>query len=366
MPVDPKEHIRRVIRISDRPEPQKNLVRLDKNERIMPFSEDSFQALLGTLSSEDLTGYPEPEPMYDAVADWAGVRRECILLTGGSDQAIKSVFEVYVEAGDTIVLPRPTFAMYGVYADMFGARRRELRYTRQLVLTADAVCGAIASDVKLIALPNPNSPTGTVFGRADLERILACARDHGALLLVDEAYYPFSPETALPLIERYDNLVVTRTFSKACGLAGVRLGFMVSALGNIDYLRRVKPMYEANGLALKLGRFLIESSHLIRDYVADAAAGKAFLQQRFGSVGRPFDSAGNFLLVRLPPEVDIPRLVAGLKARGFLIKGPFSDEPLTDCIRITTGPAGLMAEFWKAFQDVFPSAVVGPRSTEGA
>jgi len=359
----PKAHIKRVERIPDRFEPRQGLVRLDKNERVIPFPKDTLDALLRTLTSGDLTAYPAVEPMYRLIAEWLDVPRECVLLTSGSDQAIKSVFEVYVEAGDVVALPRPTFAMYGVYCGLFGAVKRELTYDRDLTLGVDSVCRAITSEVKVVALPNPNAPTGTLFGALEMEAVLQQALKHNALVLVDEAYFNFSSVTMAPYIDRYDNLVVTRTFSKACGLAGVRLGFILSAPANIDYLRRVKPMYEASGVALKIGEFMIRNSRLIQEYADAANEGLAFLKERFRTVGHPFDSVGNFLVVRMPSDVDIPKLVSDLKEEGFLIKGPFSDEPLRDCIRVTTGPVSLMSEFWKAFESVYHRL---PRTKEAA
>ena len=353
MPVPPKAHIQRVVRIADRPESRGNIVRLDKNERVLPFPEETLKALLGALSANDLTAYPAPEPTYEAIADWMGVSRDQILLTGGSDQAIKSVFEVYIEPGNAVLMPRPTFAMYSVYCGMFEAVQCDLEYTHDLMLDTDAVCRAIRPEVKLVALPNPNSPTGTLFTLKQIEAILDRASRQNAIVLVDEAYYPFSDITAVPLIDRFDNLIVTRTFSKAYGLAGARLGFVVSSPVNIDFLRRVKPMYEANGIALKLGRLLVENFGIVQDYVNATNQGKKFLKEKFRNIARPFDSEGNFLVVRLEPEVDIDQLIHRLKNKGFMIKGPFSDGPLKDCIRITTGPVHLMADFWSAFETVY-------------
>jgi histidinol-phosphate aminotransferase len=363
--IRPRAHIDSVVRLVDRNQPAGELVRLDKNERVSPFSDVDLQAMRECLTTQALSGYPDFDLFYDELAEWAGVAREMLLLTGGSDQAIKSVFETYVDPGDVVLLPRPTFAMYGVYCGLFQAHRRELHFTRDLELSADSVCEALRPGVRLLALPNPNAPAGTIFGTGALARILERAESSGTLVLADEAYFGFSEVTSIPLVARFGNLVVTRTFSKAFGLAGVRLGFIVSSAPNIDRLRRVKPMYEASGVALALGQYMIRNDTVVSDYTRAANEGKCYLKERFRTVGRPFDSEGNFLVVRMPPGVDIERLVAEIRQRGFLIKGPFSDAPMTDCIRITTGPVDLMAQFWTVFEQAMATVKASAPAGEG-
>lgn len=354
-PIPPRRHLESVVRLQDSGGPRGDVVRLDKNERVEPFGALELEAMRCCLTASDLSAYPDFDAFCREIAAWVGVDRDMVLVTAGSDQAIKSVFETYVDPGDTVVVPCPTFAMYGVYCEVFQADRRDLFYTRDLELSAETVCEALRPGTRLLALPNPNAPTGTLFDTKALEAILGRAAACGTLVLVDEAYYGFSEVTAVPLVERFWNLVVTRTFSKACGLAGVRLGFMVSAAPNIRELRRVKPMYEASGVAMRLGQFILRNDHLVRDYARAANEGKAFLKARFEGVGQPFGSECNFLVVRMPPDTDIARLVARVREAGFLIKGPFSDDSMQGCIRITTGPVPLMERFWKAFETVYAS-----------
>jgi histidinol-phosphate aminotransferase len=164
--------------------------------------------------------------------------------------------------------------------------------------------------------------------------------------------------TAFDLVPRYENLVVVRTFSKAAGLAGVRLGYMLTQPQNADFLRRVKPMYEINGLALRLGQYLIRNDHLLYEYAKQANEGRKYLQREFSRLGgRPFESHANFVVCRLPPGSNIPGLVSALRDRGYLIKGGFSEPPLADCIRVSTASPATLEGFVRVFELIYKEFV---------
>lgn len=352
--IEPRKVITEVVRVADRAEARERFVCLDKNERVDPFPDSVVQEFLSSLSPQDLSHYPVLEPFYEELAAWLGVPRDWLLLTGGSDPAIRHVFEVYANPGDIGVMLHPTFAMYDVYARLYGVQPRRLSFDQDLRLTADQVIAAIDSQVRLVFLANPNAPTGTVFSVGDLARIIEAAERRNAMVLVDEAYYYFHDETALELVKRFPNLVVTRTFSKAGGLAGARLGFLVGQPKTVDYLSRVKPMYEINGFAMKLGRHLIRHTELIWDYAKAANEGREYLGKVFHDLGlRVFESHANFVVARPPAGTDIKKLVATLRERGYLIKGPFGDPPLTDCLRVTTASVPVMTAFAAIFAEIY-------------
>lgn len=356
--IEPRPEITTVVRVADRVEAREEFVCLDKNERVDPFPEAVTREMLACLSPRDFSQYPVLEPFYEEVAAWLKVPRDWLLLAGGSDPAIRHVYEVYGRPGAVGVVLHPTFAMYDVYARLYAIRLRRLEYDRELRLSANQVIAALDDDVRLVLLANPNAPTGTAFTVEELGRITEAAARRGALVLVDEAYCYFYEPTALDLVARYTNLVVTRTFSKAGGLAGARLGFLVSQPRNIDFLNRVKPMYEINGVAMRLGQYLIRHEHLLWDYARSANEGRGFLAKAFAELGlKVFTSQANFLVARPPAGVDIRKLVAALRERGYLIKGPFGDPPLTDCLRVTTASVPIMEAFASVFATVYCAQV---------
>lgn len=355
--VEPKEQLKNVVRIHDSTETRLNLNRLDKNERTIGYPEEIIKEMFSYITPDLLTAYPEPEPLYQKLSSWLGISRESILLTFGSDGAIKSVFETYVEKGDEVVIVTPSFAMYPVYCDMFGAVRREVFYNEDLSLPIEKIIKSINPKTKLIAFPNPNHPIERVFTDRELIEIFEKAQEFNTLVLIDEAYYHFHPETAVRFIQRYDNLVVARSFSKACGLASIRLGFVVSDPRNIENLFKVKPINEVSGVAIKIGEFLIDNDFLVKEYVEEVHAGRRYLIREFERMQlKTFGRHANFLLVELPESLNVEEFVASLKGEGFLVRGPFK-PPIKRHIRITVGPVWQMEKFMDAFKKVYYRSV---------
>jgi histidinol-phosphate aminotransferase len=286
---------------------------------------------------------------------WPGIERDWLLLTGGIDAAIRGVFETYGAPGKHVALPDPTFAMYSIYARIFEMPIRALEYDEDLVLSKEAIIDALDDDVRLLALPNPNSPTGTIFSKEDLAEFLSAAASLDVLVLIDEAYYYFSRITAAGLIADFSNLVVARSFSKAAGLAGTRLGYTMAQEAVAENLRRVKPMYEISGLALRFGEFVVRNDHLILDYARTANEGREHLSDVLARLGcRVFESHTNFVVARPPSNTEIAGLGKALRQRGHLIKAGSADGPMRDCIRITTASVATLEPFVEALRELFP------------
>lgn len=275
---------------------------LDKNENTDPAIVALVAGLLGDIPAAAAVGYPDAAPVYGKLAAHLGCDARNLLFTAGSDGAIRLTFEAFVSPGDTVVLTRPSFAMYDVYALAFGARTIHVDHQPsdtgpQAPLTA--LLETIARErPRLICLPNPDSPTGTALSPGDMERVIMAAGDAGSVILVDEAYYPFHPETCLPWIGRFPHLVVTRTFAKAWGLAGARIGFAAAHPDMAAILHKMRPMYEVNGLGLALAGRMLDHQDAVTAAVARLNDGRDWFSARMGALGlRTAPSAGNFMHV---------------------------------------------------------------------
>ena len=182
--------------------------------------------ILLEISPLALASYPESGELYRKLGQWINVNPECLLLTPGSDGAIRLIFETFVEQNDLVVHTFPTFAMYSVYCKMFGAKTWLVEYRWTEVgpsLDLETIFEILRHHKpKLLCIPNPDSPTGTVVFPEVLREILAECESAGTVLLLDEAYHPFYEESAVPWIENSRNLIIARTFSKAFGVAGLR------------------------------------------------------------------------------------------------------------------------------------------------
>lgn len=275
---------------------------LDKNENLDAALEAVLRGVLLELPVRALNTYPEAGETYRKLAKWLDVAPEQLLLTPGSDGAIRLVLEAFVEQGDAVVHTSPTFAMYPVYSQMFGADAHPLEYAKTdkgPYLDPQVILDALRNyEPKLLCLPNPDSPTGTTLASDILREILTVCEGTGTLLLLDEAYHPFYEWTAVPWTETSRNLVVARTFAKAWGAAGLRIGYAVAHPETIALLHKMRPMYEVNTLAVEFMSKMLDRSDEMMKSVVRINEGKRYFQKEMQSLG--FDvlpTAGNFLHV---------------------------------------------------------------------
>lgn len=331
---------------------RRGYIGLDRNERVGPLPDWFVEKLRSSLDSDLLTTYPNVDDLHAELAEATGLPAERLLVTPGNDPVIKSLFQAFVRPGDRIVTLDPSYAMYRVYARMFGAEAVTIGFDRTLEVDLDGLVAAIEPGVKLVLIANPNQPTGTVLGEDALRAVLDQAAGAGALVLADEAYTFFSPSsTALPLVEEYPNLLVARSFSKA-GFAGVRIGFVAGASEVVRALFTVRSAAEVNAIAIICARLLLAHPEVGADYAVEVAEGAALLGDRARALGlAPLPTNGNFMQIRLPAGLDPAAVVAALERRKWLIKGPFRDTCLEGCIRVTLGPPALMASFADALDE---------------
>src|SRR4051812_36065185 len=223
---------------------REGLVGLDRNERLAPLPDDVLAELRAAIDSDLLTRYPSTDELYDELAVHLGLARERLLLTPGSDGAVRALHHAYVSAGTRTAMVAPSYAMYPIYGEMFDGTPVQVHVDERLQVDGDALLEAIGNETRLVLLARPNQPTGTLLGEDVLEQVLVRAASVHALVVVDEAYNPFSGTTVLPWLERHPNLVVLRTFSKAWGMAGLRVGVVCAEPEVVRTLYKVRSAYD--------------------------------------------------------------------------------------------------------------------------
>ena len=343
--IQAKRPVRDVTRPAPQSEFRSTIERLDANERTTPFSDEEFARLLATLTPYDIVAYGELEPFYRKIVSWLDVPRDRVLLTAGSDTGIRAIFETFVEQGDEVIILVPTYAMFSVYSRMFGAVERNWTYGPGLTLDIDKMIADIRPETRLVVIANPNH-TGAVISEEELLKIAAATRERQALLLVDEAYHHFYPQSFVEHIDEFDNLIISRTFSKAFGLAALRIGLLSANPNLIKELYRVKLVHEISGMAAKIGQFMLDNPHIMESYVEDVNAGKEYLYTELPNLGcEVLRSEANFVFFKLPDLVDGRLLVTELQSDGIYIKGPFDADPFEGHLRVTVGPEKQMHAF---------------------
>lgn len=237
---------------------------LDQSERILPFSEESFKKFINSLNQKDFLLYPNLNEFYSFVESFYGVGKNKTFVSDGSDSAIKSVFEAFVTPNSNIVTTNPSFPMYGIYSQLYQSETKTVNYDENFKLKITDIIKKVDKNTSLIILANPNSPFGDYYKFSDIKKIL----ELNIPTLIDEAYIEFSNKKSLiEKIDEYDNLIVSRTISKAMGGAGVRCGFIFSSERNIEIISKFRKMYEVTGPTIKYFKFLIDNYDEVDTYI---------------------------------------------------------------------------------------------------
>lgn len=308
-------------------------LRLDFNENTFACSPRVLEAL-ARISRGDLTRYPEREPVEQRVAAHLGLYPQQVLLTNGVDEAIHVLCQTYLDAGTEILLPVPTYTMYEVYASATPALVVSVPASDAFQLPLTAVLAAITPATRLIAIANPNSPTGQVAQRDDLLRIIDAA-PHAAIL-IDEAYFHFYGDTVLDLVGRVPNVIVARTFSKAYGLAGLRLGVLTASEDQMQWLRRAISPYSVNSVALTCLAAALDDEDYLRWYANEVLASRSVFESALQRLGVPYwPSQANFVLVNIGPKHR--DFVAAMRTKAVLVRDRSADPGCDGCVRITLG-----------------------------
>lgn len=308
-------------------------LRLDFNENSSGCSPRVLEAL-SRINGDLLSKYPERDPVEGIAADFLGLQREQVLLTNGVDEAIHLVCETYLEPGDEALIVVPTFSMYEIYALATGADVLAIPARKDFEFPTAAVLTAISEKTKLIAIANPNNPTGKVVPRERLIDIIEEAPE--AAVLIDEAYFEFYGHTLMDLVGKYENLFIARTFSKAYGLAGFRVGVLAGNAAQMKLVRRVSSPYNVNGVALACLPEALADREYVAGYSAEVRSGRRRLEQEFTHLGIQYwPSHANFVLARFGEFRK--SFVEAMRARGILVRDRNSDPGCEGCVRITVG-----------------------------
>jgi histidinol-phosphate aminotransferase len=329
-------------------EGRQGMLRLDFNENTIGPSPQVLEYVRQIAQGELAATYPEYNDARPELARFFNVDPENFTFTNGTDEAIQMVVSTYVDPGQEVLLMRPSYAMYRFYAEVAEAQVYELDYHPDtLSFPVDQMLETISQNTRAILLANPNNPTGTLISRRSIEKILQ--RAENCAVFIDEAYFEFSGTTVLPLILKYDNLFVSRTFSKVYGLAGFRVGCLFSSAGNTRFLRKAQSPYSVNTLAIEAARAAIRDQEYVQNYVTEVLAARELMRVELEKLHLPYyESDANFLLVHFGE--DLSRVLSGLREEGILIRDRSHEIP--GAARITIGTREQMDQLLTALREI--------------
>ena len=282
--------------------------------------------------------YPDPQQkdLKSVLAKRRGVLVENILLGNGSDEILDLIYRAFCEpAKDNVITLPPTYGMYKVLAETNNINNREVLLTKDFQPDVPKILKAADQDTKLLFFCSPNNPTGNSFDKYKIESIL---NDFSGLVVIDEAYIDFSnQESWLSKLDRYPNLIISQTLSKAYGLAGIRLGICYASKDIISILNKIKPPYNVNELTQKKALKRILQPDIIKNEISAILAEKkklinALLKAKF--VSNVYPSDANFIMI----EVDnANKRCNELITKGFVIRNRSTQPLCSNCLRITIG-----------------------------
>jgi histidinol-phosphate aminotransferase len=312
-------------------------VRLHLNENTGGCSPRVLDAIK-RLSATDISAYPSYTALVRATAVHFGVDPDWVLLTNGLDEGILMAAVGHISLrrihdAETII-PLPAFDPYPNATAAAGAAAIRIPPGPDFAFPTEAVIAAVTPRTRMIFLNTPNNPTGQLIPVEDLTRIAAAAP--GAIVLIDEAYIEFGGTTFLPELRRHPNVLVGRTFSKAYGLAGMRVGVLIGQPAALDPVRAVTLPFNINAVAMVATQAALEDRDFLPRYAAQVAESRERLYEACRRLGLQFwESAANYVMVRVGDAA--PRVVQGLAAHGIHVRDKSKDPYTPGCLRITAG-----------------------------
>ncbi len=312
-------------------------IKLDQNENPFGVPESLRDEILRRLSARDWSRYPDFQMQHltARIAEYAGVPAEQVVVGNGSNSLIQALFWVALAPGDRMVVTEPTFSLYAQFARMLGAEVAVCRLRADtFALPVDDLRQAIADPrVKMLVLCSPNNPTGNRFSLAEIE---ALAAEFDGLLVLDEAYREFSEQDARPLLERFENVVLLRTFSKAFALAGLRIGYLLAAPVLCEQVKKARVPYSVNLMAETAADVCLDHLDVLQKRIREIVRLREELLQSLARMQRirAFPSDANFVLIR----TDEPkRLFQFFLEDGILVRDVTGYPMLEQCLRISIG-----------------------------
>lgn len=330
----------------------RSYVKLNTNESPFPPAPAVLAAVDGEVKNLNLYPDPEGRALREKLAERYGVKPENVFLANGSDELLSFAFMAFCDRERPVAFPAISYGFYPVYANLYQVPYTEIPLREGFVLAAEDYCGLNRN----IVLANPNAPTGRAIPVCDIEEIVRTNPNH--VVLIDEAYIDFGGESCLPLIQKYDNLLVCQTFSKFRSLAGGRLGFALAGRGLIEDLEKIKystNSYNVNRLTMAAAAATLDSSDYYTENSKKIQANRAYTTEELSRLGfETLPSVTNFIFTRCP-KLDGGRLYQALKSKGVLVR--HWDKPeIAGWCRVTIGTREQMDIFLDKVREIIKEA----------
>ena len=345
-----ENNIRRVVPYTPGEQPkQQNIIKLNTNENPYPPA-PGVREVLTQFDTDLLRKYPDPnaQVLVDAIAENYGVNPKQVFVGVGSDDVLSMAFMTFFNSDKPVLFPDVTYSFYDVWADVYRIPYKQIPLTEDFRIDPDDY----RQENGGIIFPNPNAPTGVLESLELIEEILKANPD--SIVIVDEAYIDFGGQSALPLLEKYENLLVVQTFSKSRSMAGIRIGFAIGSEKLIGYMNNVKfsvNSYTMNHLTIQCGAQAIRDDAYFREMTGRIIATRENAKKRLTALGFTFpDSMSNFIFAS-HRSADAGKIFEALKSRGIFVR--YWNKPrISNSLRITIGTDAEMEQLYAALTEI--------------
>jgi histidinol-phosphate aminotransferase len=296
-----------------------NKIRLEKNERVSSYEKKFFSKIKSNLRSEHISAYPEVEEIYKLLAKRLSISSDKLVITAGSDLAIKNCFELLISPGDEVITLNPTYGMVDIYSELFQAKQIKISYDKNLNLDVKKILLRINKKTSLIIIANPNSPTGTILKDKDILKILKLSKKTNSYVLIDECYFGYYNKSCLKYIKNFNNLIISRSFSKI-GLAGCRIGYLVASKNTAKMLYKFRPFYEITSFSCMVLKEILKNKKIFENYIRET----------------------NFILLKFSKKLIKDKIKDIFSKNNVLVLGEGKIKEGNKVLRITLGPRKYM------------------------
>lgn len=325
--------------------------RFDMNENPEGLPEAFVASVIKEITPEFLSIYPEPDRFTNKYAAFIGAKYENILTTNGSDMAIRYLFETFGEKGKEVLTVSPSFEMYGVNCSILGYKHVTVGYESDFTIQIEKVIAAITNDTRIVVLLNPNNPIGNVYTDLELQQVIKKTKEVGAVLIIDEAYHYFHPDTFLNYALEEEHVILLRTFSKLFSLAACRLGIIISNPKIIHYVKNARLTFDVNAIALLFAERILDHPELVDELIRVEKEGKQYaLEELRKREYKCLDCRGNFIFIW--PRHNAKEVSDRLMSQKKILVHPYKSEMLKEVIRVSVGSPKSMKLFLNGFFEI--------------
>lgn len=321
-------------------------IRLDKNEKNDAFEKFFLSSFTKSIKSYHLSSYPETYDVYKNISKKLKIKKENILLTNGADGAIENCFKLYTSPKSKIIKINPTYKMVDIYSQIYKTKNLDINVDDFLNTNYNKLIKSIDKKISMVIIANPNSPTGKELKEEQILNILKKTKKYNIPFIIDEAYFEFNNYSSVKFIKKYSNLIIIRTFSKAFGLAGLRVGYILSNKSNIKKLEQFRPCYEISSVGALAVNHILKNYRIVQNNIKNILKGKIFFENFLKKKKINFiNSKTNFLHVDFGNKKN--NLEKIFSKNNILVNNSIKQKKYRSFLRITIGPVSTMKKINK-------------------